>query len=41
MGDRRTRVTAPDGTKRLNPPLLARHAHVERLGLDTAGKGTD
>ena len=41
LGNRRTRVTAPDGAKRLNPPLLARHAHVERLGLDTASKGTD
>ena len=41
MGDRRTRVTAPDGAKRLNPPLLARHAHVERLGLSTIGKRAD
>ena len=41
MGDRRTRVTAPDGAKRLNPPLLARHAHIERLGLDTIGKRAD
>ena len=41
MGNRRTRVTAPDGAKRLNPPLLARHAHVERLGLNTIGKRAD
>ena len=38
MGNRRTCGTAPDGTKRLNPPLLARHAHVECLGLNTIGK---
>ena len=40
-GDRCTRVTAPDSAKRLNPPLLARHAHVERLGLNTIGKRAD
>ena len=38
LGNRSTRITAPDGAKRLNPPLLARHAHVERLGLGPAGK---
>ena len=41
MGNRSTRITAPDGAKRLNPPLLARHAHVERLGLNTIGKRAD
>ena len=41
MGNRRTRVTAPDGAKRLNPPLLTRHAHIERLGLNMTGKRAD
>ena len=41
LGNRCTRVTAPDGAKRLNPPLLARYAHVERLGLNTIGKHAD
>ena len=41
MGNRRTRVTAPDGAKRLNSPLLARHAHIECLGLNTIGKRAD
>lgn len=41
MGNWRTCVTAPDGAKRLNATLLARHAHVERLSLNTIGERAD
>ena len=38
---RRTGIATPDSTERLNPPLFARHAHVERALLNPIGKRAD
>lgn len=40
-GNRRASLAAPHGAQRLNPPLLARDAHIERAFLDPIRKRAD